>query len=115
MQVNILTGEYSNVNISAIDNGKQIPSISVLEAMKMLVLSWSEVLETATINCFHKAGFIEGTSNEDDHPFSALKSSIDQLRQSDQNLVLNNFIYKDILTVDDKIAVLGGVMINEKK
>ena len=73
MQVNILTGEYSNVNISAIDNGKQIPSISVLEAMKMLVLSWSEVLETATINSFHKAGFIEGTSNEDDHPFSALK------------------------------------------
>ena len=57
VQVNILTGEYSNVNISAIDNGKQIPSISVLEAMKMLVLSWSEVFETAAINCFHKAGF----------------------------------------------------------
>ena len=55
-----------------------MPSISVLEAMKMLVLS-----ETTIINCFRKAGFKEGMSDEDDDPFSALKSSIDQLQQCD--------------------------------
>ena len=100
--------------IRAIDNGKQIPSIYVFEAMKMIVLSWSEVSETTIINCFRKAVLKEGMSNEGDDPFSALKSSIDQLRQHDENLVPNYFIYEDMLTVDDNIAVMGGVMADEE-
>ena len=96
--------------INAIDNGKQMPSISILEAMKMLVHSWSEVSESTIINCFRKAGFKEGVSDEDDNPFSAFKSSIDQLRQRNENLIPNDFTYKDILTVDDDIEVMGSVM-----
>ena len=46
--------------INTIDNVKQIPSISILEAMKMLAHSWSEVSESTIINCFGKAGFREG-------------------------------------------------------
>ena len=42
--------------INAIDNGKQMPSISILEAMKMLAYSWSEVSESTIINYFHKTG-----------------------------------------------------------
>ena len=60
--------------INAIDNGKQMSSISILEAMKMLAHSWSEVSESAIINCFRKAGFKEGVSDNDDGPFSAFKS-----------------------------------------
>ena len=66
--------------IDVIDNGKQVPGISILETMKMLAHSWSEISESAIINCFCKAGFKEGVSDEDDDPFSAFKSSIDQLR-----------------------------------
>ena len=65
--------------INAIDNGKQMPSISILEAMKMLAHSWSEVSESTIINCFGKAGFREGVWDEDDDSFPAFKSSIDQL------------------------------------
>ena len=46
-------------------------------------------------------------SNEDDDPFSAFKSSIDQLQQCNENLIWNDFTYKDILTVDNDIAVMG--------
>ena len=46
--------------IRVIDNRKQIPSMSVLEAMKILALSWSGVSETIIINCFRKVGFTEG-------------------------------------------------------
>ena len=53
-------------------------------------------------------------SDEDDDPFSAFKSSIDQLRQRDENLISNDFTYTDILTVDDDIAVMGGVMTDEE-
>ena len=58
----------------------------------MIVFSCSEVSETTIINCFRKAGFKEGISDEDDDPFSALKSSVDRLQQRDENLVLNDFI-----------------------
>ena len=82
--------------INAIDNEKQMPSISILEAMKMLAHSWSEVSESTIINCFRKAGFKEGVSDEDDDPFSAFKSSNDQFRQRDEDLLPNDFTYKDI-------------------
>ena len=91
-----------------------MPSISILEAMKMQAHSWSEVSESIIINCFRKAGFKEGVSDEDDDPFSAFKSSIDQLRQRDENVIPNDFTYKDIVTVDDDIAVMGSVMTDEE-
>lgn len=72
-------------------SGKQMPSISILEAMKMLVHSWSEVSETTCYYCFQKAGFKEGTLEEDDDLFSVLKISVDQLPQRDENLVPNDF------------------------
>ena len=87
-----------------------MPSISILEAMKMLAHSWSEVSESTIINCFRKADFKEGVSDEDDDPFFAFKSSIDQLRQRDDNLIPNDFTYKKILTVNNDIAFMGGVM-----
>ena len=54
------------------------------------------------------------TASADDDPFSTFKSSIDQLRQRDEYLIPNDFTYKDILTVDDDIAVMGGVMTDEE-
>ena len=50
-----------------------MPSISILEAMKMLVHPGTEVSESTIINGFRKAGFKEGVSDEDDDHFSALK------------------------------------------
>ena len=93
---------------------KTMPSISILEAMKVQAHSWSEVSESTIINCFRKAGFKEGVSDEDDDPFSAFKSSIDQLRQRDENVIPNDFTYKDIVTVDDDIAVMGSVITDEE-
>ena len=100
--------------ITAIDNEKQIPNISMLEAMKMLVHSWSEISETTIANCFAKAGFKEGMTDEEDDPFSTLKRSIDQLRQREENLIPNYLTYEDVLTIDDNIAVMGGVMTDKE-
>ena len=89
-------------------------SVSILEAMEMSADSRSEVSKSTIINCFRKAGFKEGVSDEDDDPFSASKSSIDQLRQRDENLIPNYFTYKNILTVGNDIAVMGVVMADEE-
>ena len=42
-----------------------------------------------------------------------MKSSIDQLWLRNENLVPNDFIYEDMLTVDDNIAVMGGLITDE--
>ena len=52
-------------------------------------------------------------SSIDNPPFSTLKSSIDQLWLRNENLVPNDFIYEDMLTVDDNIAVMGGLITDE--
>ena len=43
-----------------------------------------------------------------------MKSSIDQLPQRDENLVPNYFICKDVLTVEDNIAVMEWVRTDEE-
>ena len=52
--------------------------------------------------------------DEDDDPFSAFKSLIDQLWQRDEDLIPNVFTYKDILTVDDDIAIMGDVLTDDE-
>ena len=42
--------------ITALENDEDMPSFSVLDAMKMLVLAWESVTEETIINCFSKAG-----------------------------------------------------------
>ena len=44
----------------------------------------------------------------------SLHSKVDQLRQRNENFFSNDFPCKDILRVDDDIAVMGGVMTDEE-
>ena len=70
--------------IKAIDQGKQIiqvSKISIRETMTMLVVFWSEVTETTIVGCFSKAGFLQNFSPEENHPFSKLEKTLDQLQQ----------------------------------
>ena len=45
--------------IAAIDQGKQATPISILEGMKILVLSWGDVTPTTIVNCFKEGAFSE--------------------------------------------------------
>ena len=72
--------------IQAIDCNKSLPNISVLNAMKMLVLSWDEVTDKTVQICYTKAGFCE-TEEDDavsDDPFAALKDTVMQLINLDK-------------------------------
>ena len=62
--------------LAAIDQGKQLLVISILEAMKVLALSWSEVSKETITNCFTKSSFSEDVcSEEDDDPFFQLREA----------------------------------------
>ena len=91
--------------IGAIDQGKQTNPISILEAMKILVLSWGDVTSTTIVNCFKKAGFSEIAVSEDDDPFANLNEALSQLKQRDENAVPDSYSTEDLLSVDDDIVV----------
>ena len=64
--------------IEAISRKKSLSTISLLDAMKMLVLAWDEVTNKTMLNCFKKAGFseIEDDGAVSADSFAALKDPI---------------------------------------
>lgn len=98
--------------IRAFDSRKQYLPFLYLKLRKCSL--FLAVSETSIINDFRKTAFKESMLDEDDGPFSAIKSSIDQLQQRNENLVSYDFLYKDMLTVDHNIAVMREVMTDEE-
>ena len=64
--------------IEAISRKKSLATISLLDAMKMLVLAWDEVTNKTMLNFFKKAGFseIEDDGAVSADSFAALKDPI---------------------------------------
>ena len=90
--------------IEAIDGNKSLPDVSVLDAMKMLVLSWDEVTDKIVQNCFRKAGFCE-IDEEDavsDDPFAELKDTVTQLINLDKTF--EDVTVEDIASFDDMLV-----------
>ena len=69
--------------IAAIDNGKELPGFSILDAMKMLDLTWHKVKGCTIVNCFSKAGISKDRQKsaqlDDDDPFRELQAQIKKL------------------------------------
>ena len=99
--------------IEAIDNKKSSPQISILDAMKMLVLALDEVTEKIIQNCFKKAGFTEisDDSLSSDDPFSALKDTVCQLSRMDESF--KDISVEDIASFDDSLPLTQALMSDE--
>lgn len=52
----------------------QVSQIFILEAIKLPVFYWIEVIDINIANCFSKAEFLQDTSSEDDNHFSELRA-----------------------------------------
>ena len=101
--------------LAAIGQEKQLPVISILEAMKVLAFSWSEVSKEAITNCFTKSGFSEDVcSEEDDDPFFQLREALDKLCAHDQEFVPDGLQCEDIVHVDRDVQVTEGLLTEEE-
>ena len=101
--------------LAAIDQRKQLPVISILEAMKVLVLCWNEVGKEAITNCFTKSGFSEDVcSEEDDDPFFQLREAFDKLCAHGQEFVPDGLECEDIVHVDRDVQVTEGLLTEEE-
>ena len=101
--------------LAAIDQGKQLPVISILEAMKVLALSWSEVSKETITNCSAKSGFSEDVCSEEDYdPFFQLREALDKLWAHGQEFVPDGLQGQDIVNVDRDVQVTEGLLTEEE-
>ena len=87
--------------IEAIDSKKSLQTISLLDAMKMLVVTWDEVTDKTVQNCFMEVGFSEIKDDDavSDDPFAVLKGSITQLSILDKTF--EDVTTEDVTSFDD--------------
>ena len=75
--------QMAQLLIKAFDNNKEILKITILDAMKMLVLSWKNVAESTVRNCFAKAGISKGdqvrAQNDVDDSFLELQIDLKEM------------------------------------
>ena len=102
--------------ITALENDEDMPSFSVLDAMKMLVLIWEMVTEEMIINCFSKAGISKDQQlaaiNDDDDPFKALTEEIESLRARKLDLA-PEFTSNNLLNVDDGLVCIESLLTDD--
>ena len=93
--------------ITALENDEDMPSFSVLDAMKMLVLAWESVTEETIINCFSKAGISKDQQvaaiNDNDDSFKTLTEEIKSLLARKPDLA-PEFTSNNLLNVDDGLV-----------
>ena len=69
--------------INAIDSNKELPKITILDAMVMLEQSWSMLPDTTIINCFKKAGISkesqQNSINNTDDPFATISRKLKRI------------------------------------
>ena len=87
--------------------------MSLLDAMKMLVLVWDEVTEKTIQNCFKQAGFTEITDDSlsFDDLFSSLKDIVCQLSRMDEGF--KDISVEDITSFDDSLPVTKALTSDE--
>ena len=94
--------------ITAIENNRPIPNISILVAMDMLVAAWDKVTPGTINNCFRAAGIShqsqESAISDDDDPFKTLAEEINNLKERVPELAPENVTADIVVECDDDAA-----------
>ena len=102
--------------IKAIDSNKDIPKINVLDATKLLTLSWEDVTENTVQNCFAKARSSNDqlrAQNDLDDPFIELRSSIEELKERNSEEFLDDISPEEFTNLDDSVVATEPVLTDE--
>ena len=93
--------------IQRLDQGQDLPKISVLLALQLLAASWNNVGKATIVNCFRKAKIsaenqVDALEDSDD-PFKALQENLTELRQSNPDLVPDELSAADVVDIDSSL------------
>ena len=94
--------------IKVVDSNEDTPKINVLDAMKLLTLSWEDVTKNTVQNCFATARILNDdqlrAQNDLDDPFIELKSSIEELKERNSEEFLDDISPEEFTNLDDFVV-----------
>ena len=89
--------------IKRLEQGQDLPKISILRALQLLVALWNDVTKTTIVSCFGKAKISAkdpvNAAEDSDDPFKELQNNLTELRKIDPTLV-QDLTAREIVDVD---------------
>ena len=90
--------------IQRLDQGQDLPKISILLALQLLVSSRNNVRKVTIVNCFQIAKIsAENQVEGRDNPFKALQENLTELRQSNPDLVPDQLSAANVFGIDSNL------------
>ena len=95
------------------ESNKPLPKISILQAMKHLVLSWNAVSKETIVNCFKKSNISQSNQqaavNDDDDPFKSLQGDLEKLHELDNDAIQPNLSAESFADLDSEVVTSASL------
>ena len=93
-----------NLMIKRLEQGQDLPKISILCALQLLIAAWNNVTKSTIVICFGKAKISAkdqvNAAEDSDEPFKELENDLTELRKIDPTLVPQDLTAQEIVDVD---------------
>ena len=104
--------------IKRLEQGQDLPKISILRALQLLVGSWNHVTKTTIVNCFGKAKISAkdqvNAAEDSDDPFKELENDLTELRKIDLTLVPQDLTAQEIVDVNINVITTDNQETDEE-
>ena len=104
--------------IKRLEKGQDLPKISILRALQLLVASWNDATKTTIVNCFGKAKISVkdqvNAAEDNEDPFKELENDLTELRKIDPTLVPQDLSAQEIVDVDINVITTDNPETDEE-
>ena len=92
------------------ESNKPLPKISILQAMKHLVLSWNAVSKETIVNCFKKSNISQSNQQAAvNDPFKSLLGDLEKLHELDNDAIQPNLSVESFADLDSEVVTSASL------
>ncbi|XP_057310302.1 tigger transposable element-derived protein 6-like [Hydractinia symbiolongicarpus] len=107
-----------NMMIQNLEKGKDLPKVSILRALQILVSSWDKVKKETIVNCFKKSKIFkkaqQNATDDIDDPFKQLEKDLTQLRAIDDTIIPADLSARDVVDIDQDLTTIENPVTDEE-
>ncbi|XP_057312199.1 tigger transposable element-derived protein 4-like [Hydractinia symbiolongicarpus] len=107
-----------NMMIQNLEKGKDLPKVSILRALQILVSSWDKVKKETIVNCFKKSKISkkaqQNATDDIDDPFKQLEKDLTQLRAIDDTIIPADLSARDVVDIDQDLTTIENPVTDEE-
>ena len=107
-----------NLKIKHLEQGQDLPKISILRALQLLAASWNNVIKTTIVKCFGKEKISAkdqvNATEDSDNPFKQLENDQIELRKINPTFVPQDLTAQEIVDVDINVTTTDNPKTDEE-